>query len=355
VAFDIQPTEPTPDSTVSIQVLRAIADAAVRAGVSRTALVGDSLVPAHTWTSSDARVPRTALNRLCTNVAAITGDPAFGLRWKDLHDTHALNPVADLIVHAADLREGLDSLSRFQRLLSDQSNLTIIESENHVVVRCTGLQGDGREPARFITEMLLGSVLKLLVTFVPHASPLWVNFDYPAPSYRAEYTCTFMGQEHFDQPHSELAFERALLSVPSPHGDKDLHGALRSIAEQRLLRMLQCTPYALRVRDHLVASGHAHRVSMAAVARGLGLSVRSLRRRLEAEGTSYKNVVNESLGILAKQLIRHSSGSVQEIAFEMGFADTSSFHRAFKRWTGMTPRTYRTELNGPTLTYAELA
>jgi AraC-like DNA-binding protein len=67
---------------------------------------------------------------------------------------------------------------------------------------------------------------------------------------------------------------------------------------------------------------------------------------LEAEGTSYNTVVNESLGILAKQLIRNSAGSVQEIAFEMGFADTSSFHRAFKRWTGMTPRAYRAEQMG---------
>jgi AraC-like DNA-binding protein len=240
-------------------------------------------------------------------------------------------------------------------LLSDQANVSIIESGELVLARCSRVNGEHSVAARFISEMLLAGINKLVLGFAPEARPEWASFAYAAPSYRDEYTRVFQGQERFEQPHTELAFSRALLDRPSPHCDKDVHGALRSVAEQRLLRMLQCTPYALRVRDHLVASGHAHRVSMAAVARGLGLSVRSLRRRLEAEGTSYKHVVNESLGIVAKHLIRNNDGSVQEIAFEMGFADTSSFHRAFKRWTGMTPRTYRTELNGPTLSYTELA
>jgi AraC-like DNA-binding protein len=79
---------------------------------------------------------------------------------------------------------------------------------------------------------------------------------------------------------------------------------------------------------------------MEQVAHALGLSVRSLRRRLADEGQSYAAIANEALTIVAKHLLRDRQRTIQETAYEMGFADTSSFHRAFKRWTGTTPGAY---------------
>jgi AraC-like DNA-binding protein len=66
-----------------------------------------------------------------------------------------------------------------------------------------------------------------------------------------------------------------------------------------------------------------------------------LRRRLVAEGTSYVALVNEAQGLVAKRLLQAKQLSIQEAAFALGFADTRTFHRAFKRWTGMTPSAFR--------------
>lgn len=80
---------------------------------------------------------------------------------------------------------------------------------------------------------------------------------------------------------------------------------------------------------------------MQSVARALELSVRSLRRRLAAEGKAYDDVLHEALAIVAKHFLRDPSRTIREIAYEMGFSDPSTFHRAFKRWTGTTPNAFR--------------
>ena len=123
----------------------------------------------------------------------------------------------------------------------------------------------------------------------------------------------------------------------------DVHDALQALAQRRLLRITQSTPYALRVRELLVQQPCPLRTDMRSIARLLDLSVRSLRRRLAEEGKSYNDVSDEALGIVATHLLQDKQRTIQETAYEMGFSDTSTFHRAFKRWTGTTPRAYRAQ------------
>jgi AraC-like DNA-binding protein len=80
---------------------------------------------------------------------------------------------------------------------------------------------------------------------------------------------------------------------------------------------------------------------MAATARSLALSERSLRRHLAVEGTSYVEIQHSVLEAVAGDLLRHQGLTIQETAHAMGFADATTFHRAFKRWTGMTPTAFR--------------
>jgi AraC-like DNA-binding protein len=171
-----------------------------------------------------------------------------------------------------------------------------------------------------------------------------VCFEYPAPSYRAEYARVFEGAERFDQPFSGLVFDKTLMSAVSPHKDEDVHSALRNIAEQRVLQLTHRVPYSVKVRDYLVQQAPSGRAEMATVARALGMSVRSLRRRMDTEGQTFSSVANEAQSIVAKNLLRNTPRTIQEIAYELGFADTSSFHRAFRRWTGTTPLAYRADL-----------
>ena len=119
---------------------------------------------------------------------------------------------------------------------------------------------------------------------------------------------------------------------------------LESLAERKLSRVTREGGHAERLRDYLVSNATARRPQMTAVARSLGISVRSLRRRLDEEGVSYTSLLNEARATLAKRMLDDPRRSIYETAYAMGFSDPSAFHRAFKRWTGMTPTQYRESL-----------
>jgi AraC-like DNA-binding protein len=260
---------------------------------------------------ADFRMPSSEIYRLCELAIDLTGDPALGLHWAEKLSGDTFNPVSHILAHSATLRQAFESLSQFRRLLTDQASYELIESGDTVTVRCVPSSSASIRVRRFV---------RLIRSFSVHARLNRVTFDYAAPDYRAEYTRVFGGSERFEQSFSGIVFDSALMKVVSPHKDEDVHSALRSIAEQRVLQLTDRVPYALRVRDFLVQQAPSARAEMATVARSLGLSVRSLRRRMDAEGKTFN-----------------------EVAFDLGFADTSSFHRAFKRWTGTTPLAYRAE------------
>jgi AraC-like DNA-binding protein len=143
-----------------------------------------------------------------------------------------------------------------------------------------------------------------------------------------------------------VVFDASLLDLPSPYRDEDLHQALRRIAERRMLQVTHNLPMSWRVREYLVEQGGKPHIDMPDVARALGMSTRSLRRRLNHEGASFHELAHEASASVAKQLLRNKHWSIQEAAYEMGFAHTTTFHRAFKRWTGTTPKEFRQQQQG---------
>jgi AraC-like DNA-binding protein len=171
----------------------------------------------------------------------------------------------------------------------------------------------------------------------------YVAFEYGAPSYQREYARVFQNYARFDQQFTGLCFDSEVMTSAAPHPDAELHQALRVFATRRVMRLTDKLPYATRVLDVLVWHGPPRDITMQTVARTLGVSVRSLRRYLTAEGKSYSELVAESLLLIAKTCLRDERRTILDTAYEVGFADNTSFHRAFKRWTGQTPSEYRRE------------
>ena len=334
------------ESTLAMRFVRGLLEALEQAGVSRVELLRAAGIEAAQLEAPEARLPRSEAHRVFELALDLTGDPALGLHVAEGIARAASAPISHmlegaLVAHSATLRQGFESLHQFQHLLGDDPYFELREHDEKVTVRCLRSSNQPLRLKRFSAEMLLTNFFQLIRYFSVHARPERVSFEYAAPPYRSEYARVFERTERFDEPFTGIVFDRALLDLPSPHRDEDAHEAMRSLAERRTTRLAQDVPYVLRVRDFLVQRGSSCRIDMETVARALGLSVRSLRRRLASEGKSYNAVENEALGIVAKRLLRDERRTIQETAYEMGFAETTAFHRAFKRWTGTTPSACR--------------
>jgi AraC-like DNA-binding protein len=324
----------------SVLFVHALMEALERSGVSRERfLLAAPIDPA--WLErTDARLDLATFDALLDLALSLTGDEAFGLRMGDMVNPGNYNLTVHLVAHATTLRDAIDCMERFHRLLTDRPFWRFVEDD------CTAsLLYDARpgsSPARrFRSELTMTGFYKLLKYFAPRARPRVVAFDYPAPSYRAEYARFFEGVERFGQKFTGVVFDRQLLEALQVHRDPELHATIVSRAERRVAQIVNDAGYTERVRRHILDGAAPDRRDMPKIARALGLSARSLRRRLAEEGTSFREVVDAALGTLAKRLVSEEDRPIEAAAYAMGFSHPSAFHRAFKRWTGATPAASR--------------
>lgn len=329
------------NATVSVHVLRGLVAASEGMGVPAPRLLGAAGLAPDLLATADGRVPLRDIYQVSELATELTGDPALGLHWVDRIDEGTLALLSPLLTHASTMRQAFVALARFYQLLCDHPHYEVTEQGDRVTLRVLDMPGASPCLLHFASEMIVGGFYRFIRHFKADARPRRVGFAYAAPAHRSVYAQFFDGVERFEQPFSGIVFDRALLDLPSPHKDEELHETLTSLAERRLSRVNRGKSYAQRVRELLAAGAAPQRNDMDTAARALGLSVRSLRRLLDAEGTSYSSILNDTLVVTAKQLLGGGQRTIQETAHQMGFSSASAFHRAFRSWTGMTPAEYR--------------
>jgi AraC-like DNA-binding protein len=210
-------------------------------------------------------------------------------------------------------------------------------------LRITTLAGWDSPVARFAAEFSTVSLLRLIRRFVgDHAHARLVCFAYPAPAHRAEYTRVFGGREQFAREFVGMELDRAWLDCAQLCCSAELRALLLTRADMLLAKVELDAPVADRVRRWLASQSVRTRPTMEESARELGMSARSLRRRLQAERALFSQLVEDALVLRAKHMLADAHRSIQETAYAMGFDTPSAFSRAFKRWTGMAPSAFRT-------------
>lgn len=189
-------------------------------------------------------------------------------------------------------------------------------------------------------ETLLRCYWRLFAWLVGNRLPvLRFDFAFPRPAYAPGYARIFPARWRFDAEHSALWFDAALLQQPTCRDEAALRRFLATLLDNMILPPRDMG-VAGRVRLHLERTRPAW-PDLEATARMMAFSPSTLQRRLAAEGTSFKALRDQLRRELAIQLLHSGQASLATLAGELGFADSFTFQRAFKAWTGSPPGVYR--------------
>jgi AraC-like DNA-binding protein len=173
---------------------------------------------------------------------------------------------------------------------------------------------------------------------------LEMHLVHAAPTYAAAYADFFAGQVRFGMPHNAIVMRRSGLALPTLEADRGIHAAFELQAQALSARLRRDAGVSARVREVALAQIPKGDAGMELVARKLAMSVATLRRRLEEEGTSHREILDEVRRDLAEHYLGENQLAISEVAFLLGFSHVTALHKAFKRWTGgTTPAEYRAQ------------
>ena len=327
---------------VSARIGALIIQVAAARGVDPQRLMAESGFAPCWFADAEARMPLAVEEKLWDRAAESTADPLFGL-----HAAAAIRPgafdVLDYAVRTApDLRAALQRLARYNRLVHDLASFEVLPAGDAVRIEHR-FDGPDARPCRQAAEFTLASLVVVASQIGGRpVQPLAVEFAHAQPGPAEDYAVVFGVLPRFDAPVSCLVLATDVLDRPVPAADPGLSRIVTAHAEQ-LLAAHHPAPsaVAVQVRRQLTEGMADGPMTLPQVARRLHVSERSLQRRLDAEGTSFAQLLDEVRRDLALRYVADERLALGEVAYLLGFAEPSPFHRAFKRWTGMTPRTFR--------------
>ena len=330
--------------SVSVIFVHTLAETVEAAGVSRDEIFKAAAIDRARFDDIDARVGHDEYNRLLVAALEITGDDALGLHMAEQANLVSFGVFAHVAAHAGTMREAIAALLRFHRLATDEPEPILDEAQDSATLIYRS--APSASPCdRVRAEFAMVGYLHLVHHFIGrHRTLKGAFFEHDAPPYRAQYDGIFGCAVHFGHAFTGAAFDRSFLDWEQHPRHVELYAAMESLAERKLTRITRQGGLAERLREYLAGQPPSAHADMETAARWFGISVRSLRRKLDEERASFTSVLAEARASAAKRMLEDPERSIGQTAYDLGFSETSAFHRAFKRWTGMTPAAYRSRL-----------
>ena len=251
---------------------------------------------------------------------------AFGLAWKS----------------AVNLRGSYERAERYARVLSTVSTYQVERVNQGAYIHLHRL-GERRLGMRLSNEATIASILSISrEVSTDKFRPMAAYFKHPAPRSVAEHELYFGCPVIFNSDRDALLVSDEALQIPNKLGDAAISTFFEAHLENQLSRFSVEHMLHRQVRVKISQSLSEGVPRLSEIARQMGMSGRTLQRRLTEQGFTYQTLVEQSRHELAKELLEHTNYSLAEISFMTGFSEQSAFTRAFKRWSGQTPRTFRT-------------
>jgi AraC-like DNA-binding protein len=276
---------------------------------------------------------------------AATRDPTLGLKVASFWHPSMAHALGYAWLASATLKDALERTVRYFRLMTDKEQLSLEESDEEFRLIFDNPATDYPTAAEDVDASFAVLVNLCRMCHGESFNPLRITMRRPEPPDPAPFAEQFRAPIQYLGNEDSVCFEKVDAQTPLPTANAEVARANEKIVQDYLARFDRSS-VAMQVRARLteqLSSGHA---TQDTVADALHMSLRSLQRRLKNEGTSYKGLLDETRRELAAHYMAESHLSINERTYLLGFSEPSNFSRAFRRWTGKSPTTYRSQSPG---------
>lgn len=282
--------------------------------------------------------------RLWAEASRLTGDDDFGLHlaeWLAPRTDEVFDVLSFALRSCATLGDHYRRASRYVGLV--HAGIYVRLEEEPAVARL--VHGHRQEPSPTprhpVEGMLALALLQGRKMTGDDFAPREVRFVHPRPPRLGEHERIFRAPVHFGCARNEMVMDRALLERPQRDAEPRLLAMLNRQLDGLLAEQPEGDDFIQLVQRSMIDELPDREPSIAAIAAKRHMSPRTLQRRLRDGGTSFAKVLSDLRHELALRYLRDERIAIAEVGFLLGFQDVTAFHRAFKRWSGKTPATYR--------------
>lgn len=295
---------------------------------------------------SDARISKASHSGLLLEAQQHFQGKSLGLQL-GLHRSMAtLDQLAYMMMSSATLRESIEQGLRFQNYPGRFSGFQLVTAFSEIDGQgCYQIHAHNS-----LAELRLLAIEELLAAIITTShwvlgQPLPVTrlkLDYPEPVHSDDYPPIFKAPIEFDSAAIQLFFDADILDRPLPNASPQSAALYARLCEETSISRSQ-GDIAWRVAQ-IIAANPAESPSLERCAALLHCSARTLSRKLQAQDWQYQHLVDQVREIHARRHLSNPRLSITSIAQQLGYADNSGFHRAFKKWTGLSPSEFRAKL-----------
>lgn len=330
-------------ATVAASYLKALLDYChSEHGLDHSELLSQIGLASNDFSDPHQRISAHYYNRLIEFAAKETGDSAFGWHFGSQVGAAAFNLLGYLTMSAETLGDAAQSLQSFEQLVSNIGH-TVIERADHSGFAKWQANNSCRQFSYHIVEAVFAGWISFGRTIVGWPVPIKkIHLQHSKPQGRNEHQSTLIDCAIiYDQPVNAIEFDQKWLSLPLAQAQQAVYKTLLMEAE-KIIQQIQSAPtyFTAQIKQLITQNLYQGTLSIDTIAQQLNVSRRTLQRHLNQENIQYRELVEQSKQAMAKKLLQENQLPLTTVAGILGFSEQSSFNRAFKRWTGLSPKSY---------------
>ncbi|WP_433769379.1 AraC family transcriptional regulator [Pseudomonas putida] len=335
------------ERTIASHFARAALRGAQRQGYDYSDLLQQLGISPELLDEPRARIAPEQFTRLLQSLRLALNDEYLGFgQGRSVPGSFAM--MCHAVIHCRNLEKALNRGLMFYSLFPDAPRLTVTREDE--MIRLSLDDSQLWDPDHFLSECLLVTWHRFGSWLIGQRIRLeQATFSYPRPEHGAEYDLLFSCPLVFNEPESgtaqsSLLFHSRYLNMPLLQDERTLKHFLERSPADLLSRPDDGHSLSSQLR-RLLSRDSSPWPDLDAVAAHLHISSQTLRRHLREEGTSFQELKDQLRRDIAIYHLSRNDLPLQQIAEQLGFSEPSAFHRAFKKWTGLTPGAYRAQEN----------